>query len=103
LYINKKSVNIRRVLSRIPENADLDYILRMKLFDALNSYMTDIHRDDFMVKLTPERDSYRVHLERLDGTPYDTPGEFIDDYICKYNSFSIPNCNLELEFEIDEE
>jgi hypothetical protein len=102
LYVKKDSTKIGNVKELLPLGSDLDYTLRMILYNGLKSYMDERDRGDFIVILHEKKYYYKVHLESLGGECYDTPSSFVDRYLDKYKEFKIDGCSLKLEYEIDD-
>ena len=101
LYVQKESTKIQRVKDILPPDTDLDYILRMIIYDGLKSIMDERRRGDYIVILREKENYYKVHLESLGGDYYDTPSAFVDEFLDKYIEFKIDGCTLKLEYEID--
>ena len=102
LYVAKESTKIGNVKKLLPAGSDLDYTLRMILYDRLKSYMDERGRGDFIVILREKDHYYKVHLESLGGDYYDTPSSFVDSCMDTYTEFKVDGCSLELEYEIDD-
>ncbi len=102
LYVNKESTKIGTVKEMLPPDTDLDYELRMILYDNLKSYMDERGRGDFIVINKDKGNYYKVHLESLGDDYYDTPTAFMDEFMDRYVEFKIKKCNLQLEYEIDD-
>lgn len=103
LYVNKESIKVRRLIEHLPDGTDLEYELRMILYNNLKSYMDSQGKGDYLVKLVAKDHYYKVCLESLGDHCYDTPLDFIDKYIDSYISFKVPGSTLNLEYEIDTE
>lgn len=104
LFVAKESTKIGTVKELLPPRfgSDLEYTLRMILYNRLKSYMDERGRGDFIVILREKTNYYKVHLESLGGDFYDTPSSFIDSCVDTYTEFKIDGCSLELEYEIDD-
>lgn len=103
LYANKESIKVQRLIQRLPDGTDLDYELRMILYNILKPYMDSEGKGDYLVKLVAKENYYKVYLESLGDHCYDTPMDFIDKYMDTYTSFKVPGSTLNLEYEIDME
>ena len=102
LYVDKESTKIGTVMEMLPPDTDLEFELRMILYDNLKSYMDERGRGDYIVILRDKGNYYKVHLESLGGDYYDTPSAFMDSFMDRYIEFKIKNCNVQLEYEIDD-
>ena len=102
VYATKESTNIGKVKDMLPPGSDLDYTLRMLLYNRLKSYMDERGRGDFIVILREKEHYYKVHLESLGGDSYDTPSSFVDSCQDTYTEFKIDGCRLDMEYEIDD-
>jgi hypothetical protein len=103
LFLNKESVKVPRLIERLPDNSDLEYELRMILYDNLKPFMDAQGKGDYLVRLVAKENHYKVRLTSLGDHTYEVPLEFIDDYIDKYIDFKVPGSSLSLEYEIDTE
>lgn len=101
LFAEKKSIKVGKIKELLPSDHDLDYTMRILLYDRLKSYMDERRRSDFIISVREKEYYYKVHLESLGGDHYDTPSSFINKYRNKYNEFAIDGCSLKLEYEID--
>jgi hypothetical protein len=100
LYIAKESIKIGMVKEMLPPDSDLDFTLRMILYDRLKSYMDERGRGDFIVILREKEHYYKVYLQSLGGESYDTPSSFVDS--CLDTFTKLDGYSLDLEYEIDD-
>jgi hypothetical protein len=100
-YLNKESVKLERLIERLPDNVDLEYELRMILYDDLKPYMDKKGKGDFLVTLVARDHYYKVYVDSLGDHTYEVPYEFVEMYIDRYISFKVPGSKLQLEYEID--
>jgi hypothetical protein len=87
-------------MKRLPETVDLEYELRMTLYSSLKPYMDPLGKSDFLVKVVAKEQYYKVYLESLGDESYTTPIEFLDAYEDIYSTLKLPDCCLNVEYEI---
>ncbi len=106
--MNKESTTLEKVNERLPTSVDLEYEVRMTVYDGLKPFMDAAGLGDYTVVLRSKSKYYKVYLESLGGDTYSLPDEYIDKYIDRYKPLTVTvggegdaMKGIRLEYEVD--